>query len=309
MTIDDFLTYMRFELNHSPHSLLAYESDLRQWADFATSGHPENLSPLDTTTSDLRTWAAHLSASGISARSIRRKASSLRAYFRFLMKRHGLKSNPADDLVLARPPKKLPTAIPRAQIEKILDEKPPADDFQAMRDYLIMQIFYQTGIRASEMYGLLDANVDTRSRTLRVLGKRQKERIVPFGDELADLIEQYRALRDARTVASPTLLVDDKGLSMTYAKVYRAVRNALDGRVSAPKHSPHVLRHTFATEMLNSGADLNAVKQLLGHESLETTQIYTHISISEIQQNYQLAHPRALKKGGHHGSKNPSHPL
>jgi len=309
MIIEEFLTYMRYELNHSAHSLRAYEGDLRQWADFATDGKPDTLVPDDVTTSDLRVWIARLSADGVSARSIRRKASSLRAFFRFMMKRHGLRRNPAADLVLARPAKTLPTVIQHSQIEQIMDSKPDSDDFEAVRDYLVMQIFYQTGIRASELCGLLDANVDTSIGSLKVRGKRDKERIVPFGEELADLITQYRRLRDARTIASPTLIVDDKGLAMSYAKVYALVHKELDGHVTAPKRSPHVLRHTFATEMLNSGADLNSVKQLLGHQSLETTQIYTHISISEIQQNYQLAHPRALKKGGHHGSKNPSNPL
>ncbi|MGM9870521.1 MAG: tyrosine-type recombinase/integrase [Muribaculaceae bacterium] len=309
MIIDEFLTYMRYELNHSPQSLKAYKNDLRQWVSFATDGKTEDFRAEDVTTSDLRTWVAHLSGKGISARSIRRKASSLRAFYRFMIKRHGLKSNPANDLVLARPPKKLPAVISHSQIERVVNDIPSGEDFAAMRQYLIVQILYQTGIRASELYSLLDADVDTEARTLKVLGKRNKQRIVPFGQELCDLIDRYRSLRDERTVASPALLVTDKGVSMTYAQVYHAVRSALDTRVSSPKRSPHVLRHTFATEMLNAGADLNSVKQLLGHESLETTQIYTHISISEIQQNYQLAHPRAQKKGGPHGSKNPSHPL
>lgn len=296
MIFDEFLTYMRCELNYAPLSLQAYKTDLSQWAEFATDGHPEDLHPEDVTTADLRTWVAHLSSKGITARSIRRKASSLRAFFHFMMKRHGLKANPATDLVLAKVPKKLPSVISHAQIENIIDEKPPEDDFIAVRDYLVIQIFYHTGIRASEICGLLDANVDTAQSTLRVLGKRSKERIVPFGQELAEWIDKYRTLRDRRKVASPMLLVTDKGLSMSYHHVHKIVHNALDGRVSSPKRSPHVLRHTFATEMLNAGADLNAVKQLLGHQSLETTQIYTHISISEIQSIYQLAHPRALKK-------------
>ncbi len=309
MIIDDFLTYIRYELGLSEHSIRAYDGDLRQWARFATDGQPEQFNPMDVTTSDLRTWIAHLSATGVSARSIRRKATSLRTFFRFLMKRHGLRSNPASDLILARPAKTLPTVIAHNQIEKIMDDEPEAQDFTEVRNHLILQMFYQTGIRASELCGLLEMNVDTVQGVIKVLGKRNKERLVPFGPELSDLIEQYRNLRRQRTAASPALFITEKGLTMSYKQVYLVVREALEGRVTSPKKSPHVLRHTFATEMLNSGADLNAVKQLLGHQSLETTQIYTHISISEIQQIYQLAHPRALKKGGHHGSKNPSHPL
>ncbi len=302
MIIDDFLQYLRAELNYSPHSLAAYESDLRQWADFATGGKPQELRADNVTTSDLRQWIASLAARGMSPRSLRRKASALRALFRFMMKRHGLKANPATDLIMARLPKELPAVIPGEQIERVLDDAPAPDDFTAVRDHLIIHTFYQTGIRASELCGLLDRDVDTRAGMLKVLGKRRKERIVPFGPELAALIDNYRGLRSQLPQASPTLFVTEKGVSMTYDQVRHAVRSQLDGRVTSPRRSPHVLRHTFATEMLSAGADLNAVRQLLGHQSLETTQIYTHISISEIQHNYQLAHPRAHKTEGNHGS-------
>lgn len=301
MIIDDFLQYLRAELNYSAHSLKAYESDLRHWADYATGGKPAEFDAASVTTSDLRQYIAWLAASGLAPRTLRRKASALRSLFRFMMKRHGLKVSPAADLVVARLPKELPAVIPGEQIERVLDDAPAPDDFIAVRDHLIIHTFYQTGIRASELCGLLDRDVDTAACQLRVLGKRSKERIVPFGPELASLITRYRSLRACLPQASPTLFVTHRGLSMTYDQVRRAVRAQLDGRVTSPRRSPHTLRHTFATEMLSAGADLNAVRQLLGHQSLETTQIYTHISISEIQQNYQLAHPRA-HKSPHHGS-------
>ena len=288
----------------SPHTITAYSADLRQWSDFITDGGKRPLVATDITTSDLRQWAAHLSAQGISPRSIKRKASAVAGFFQFLMKRHGLATNPAADLQLARPAKTLPSVIPTEQTRTILSEEPDGDDFIAVRDHLIVEMLYETGMRASELTGLLDANVNCQQRQLKVRGKRNKERIVPFGAELTRQVEQYRALRDATcpAISTPCFFVGEKGDSISYHIVWKTVHNALDGRVSSPKRSPHVLRHSFATDLLSNGADLNSVKELLGHQSLETTQIYTHISLSELKNNYELAHPRALKKGGHHGN-------
>lgn len=307
MLIEDFITYLRCERQLSAHTVVSYNGDLRQWADFATGGHPDDLHPMDVTTSDLRQWIAHLSASGIGARSIKRKAAALSTFFRYLMKHHGLKSNPVADLTLARPNKALPSVIPTDQALQILDEEVDPDDFRQVRDHLIVDMLYQTGIRASELTTLLDANVNVGGGTVKVLGKRDKERIIPIGLSLCQQIEAYRTLRDCgqkpkHFSQSPCFFVKSNGQPIQYKTVLRVVHAALDGRVSSPKRSPHVLRHTFATDMLNDGADLNTVKELLGHQSLETTQIYTHISFSELQHNYELAHPRALKKGGHHGS-------
>ncbi|MCD8385809.1 MAG: tyrosine-type recombinase/integrase [Bacteroidales bacterium] len=304
MLIDDFIQYLRCELALSALTAKAYESDLRQWEHFATGGGKHPLVVEDTTTADLRQWVAQLSIDGVSARSIKRKASALAAFFRFMMKRHGMAQNPAADLQLARPRKALPVVVSPAQMQGVLADAPAEDDFMAVRNHLIVDMLYQTGVRASELATLEDANVNLSARTIRVLGKRNKERVIPFGEGLAASIEQYRELRDA--VAAPLLgkgfFVGRHGRDIDYQTVRAAVHEALDGRVTAQKRSPHVLRHTFATDMLNGGADLNSVKQLLGHQSLETTQIYTHISLSELKQNYELAHPRALKKGGHYGS-------
>lgn len=304
MLIDEYIAYIQHELNLSPLTVDAYNADLRQWVGFATSGDPDQFRADDVTTTDLRQWVAHLSRCGVSPRSIKRKAAALNSFFRFMMKRHGLGKNPALDLQLARPAKYLPTVIPPSQLDNILNDVPDCSDFISVRDHLIVDMLYQTGMRASELAGLLDANVDSKASCLRVIGKRNKERLIPFGDSLAQSIVLYRKLRYEQYPASssPCFFIGKHGQSIDYQTVRRTVHAALDGRVSVPKRSPHVLRHSFATDMLNDGADLNSVKELLGHQSLETTQIYTHISISELKQNYQHAHPRALKKGGHHGS-------
>lgn len=281
-------------------------TDLLQWADYATSGRREELRPLDMTTSDLRQWIASLSREGVSPRSIKRKASALGAFFKFLMQRHGLKSNPAADLVVAKPKKTLPSVIPQDQTLAVLALEPAPDDFKSVRDHLIVEMLYDTGIRASELASLRDSYIDTAGATIRVLGKRSKERIIPIGPTLIAEINAYRALRDAtvpqQSGAEDCFFVKPDGEAIKYYTVHRVVHSYLDGNVTSAKRSPHVLRHSFATDMLNGGADLNSVKQLLGHQSLETTQIYTHISLSDLKHNYELAHPRALKKGGHHGS-------
>jgi len=304
MLINEFVSYLKNELAVSALTAKAYERDLRQWEAFATSGGKRELSVNDTSTADLRQWVASLSASGVGARSIKRKASAIRAFFKYMMKRHGLKENPAADLQLARPPKSLPSVIKESQTRAILADTPPADDFIALRDYLIVDMIYETGMRASEIADLLDSQVNTSSRSLRVVGKRNKERAIPFGDSLANRIEAYRERRTicCPRLSTPCFFVGRKGQGIDYKTVLRTVHRALDGRVTASKRTPHTLRHSFATDMLNSGAELNSVKELLGHASLQTTQIYTHISMSELKHNYEHAHPRALKKGGNYGS-------
>ncbi len=310
MLIDDFITYLRCERNMSVHTVVSYRSDLMQWADYATGGRPDELQPFDVTTSDLRSWIAGLSVRGLKPRSIHRKASSLSQFFTYLMRRHGLASNPAADLVLAKCDKPLPSVIPQVQTNALLDGEYDGDDYSQAMAHLIVNLLYQTGIRASELTSLTDANVGRES--IKVRGKRNKERVIPIGDDLYGEISRYRELRD-RSVKqrghSDCFFLKRNGTGLDYHTVNRVVHSMLDGKVTSTKRSPHVLRHSFATDMLNNGADLNSVKSLLGHESLETTQIYTHISISELKHNYELAHPRALKKGGNHGSKNPSNPL
>lgn len=199
MLISAFLTYIRCELALSVHTVLSYKVDLEQWRDYATNGHPEDFRPMDMTASDLRTWLAHMSRCGISARSIRRKTQSLRSFYRYLMLRHGLKSNPAMEIILAKMPKKLPDFIRERETANVFDsfDENGGGSFEEVRDRLILLMFYSTGMRVAELIGLMDADVDIVRSELKVLGKRNKERVIPFGKELKESITRYRELRDA----------------------------------------------------------------------------------------------------------------
>ncbi len=310
--IEEFLGYLRLELNYSALTVDAYRLDLTQWAEFATDRHPEELSPMDITTSDLRQWIGSLARKGCTPRTIRRKSSALRAFFRYLMRNHGLTSNPASELTLTKTAKTLPVYIRPNETAAILDEmdSTPSADFSDTRDRLILEMFYATGMRCQELIDLLDINVDTTRRELKVHGKRNKERIIPFAGELAEAIDHYRTVRDSNPATAISsrdrearFFVRKNGEPIYRKLAYKVVHEALAlGGAHASRLSPHVLRHSFATDMLNNGASISSVQQLLGHASLASTQVYTHITYRELKHNYQLAHPRALKKGGKHGN-------
>lgn len=300
MLVNSFLTYIRCELNLSVHTVSSYSGDLSQWIEFATGGHREWFQPFDVVPSDIRTWIAHLANKGDSQRTIRRKVQSLRSFYRYLMQYHGATDNPAANITLAKTDKALPVFIRPAETAKILDDTGyDTTDFVSLRDHLIVLMFYTTGMRCAELIGLRDSNVSTSSCELKVLGKRNKERIIPFGEELKNMITQYRILRDDTIGFTPDeFFVRPSGKPIYQKLAYNVVHSTLSGKAHATRLSPHVLRHSMATDMLNNGADLNAVQQILGHQSLATTQVYTHITYRELKQNYELAHPRALKKGG-----------
>lgn len=298
MILDSFSTYIRCELNYSVHTVSAYLRDLRQWADYATSGHPEQLDPASVTTSDLRLWLSTLARQGLSQRTMRRKVSALRSLFAYLSRRHGLAPNPAADLHAGRTDKPLPVYVRQQEMSALLADDIDPTDFISVRNRLIVLMFYSTGMRTTELETLLDADVSTPRAELKVMGKRGKQRVIPFGDELAEMITAYRRLREQTVGAAATerFFVRPDGQPLYRRLIYRIVHSTLAGRTVAARQSPHVLRHSFASDMLNNGADLYSVQQLLGHNSLETTQVYTHITFQELKHNYQLAHPRAAKK-------------
>lgn len=300
MLIDRYLTYLRCELNYSVHTVSAYSRDIRRFADFCCHGNSDSFDPLTVSNSDVRAWIASLSQQGDSRRTLRRKVQSLRSFYRYLMLTGATDRNPATDIKIARPASTLPTFIRTEEINSLLDTPYDTADLIESRNRLILTLLYTTGMRRSELIGLLDRNIDTARCELKVLGKRNKERVIPFGDELRTMIEHYRTLREEAGISgAPCFLTRRHGEPLYPRLVNTVVSDSLDPQqIHAVKRSPHVLRHTFATDMLNNGADLNAVQQLLGHSSLATTQIYTHISYRELKQNYQLAHPRAQKKGG-----------
>jgi integrase/recombinase XerC len=295
--IDNFLQYIGLELNLSPHTVTAYRNDLGQWEQYLTGGK-ENLDVASVTTSDIRAWLLHLSNEGHGATTLRRKVQAVRSLYKWLMRNGVVSFSPAEQVELARLPKRLPQLVRENTMNTLLDKEINEQDFEQVRNRLIVMMLYETGMRRAELIDLLDHNVDTSKAELKVHGKRDKERIIPFGTELAQWIERYRLLRNEKIGTCHYFFVRDNGEQLYPMLVYRVVREALTQAGVNSKRSPHVLRHSFATAMLNDGASLNGVKELLGHESLATTQLYTHVTFSELKNNYKLAHPRALKKGG-----------
>lgn len=294
-----FYEYIRTEVALSAFTYSAYRNDVESFRLFRKVQLAlDNSDPRTTTLAELRLWVANMSRQKLAASSVVRKIQSVRAFFHYLEKRHGLTDNPAAKLVAPKVPKPLPAFIPQATTMATIDNLPDPDgDFEKERNNLIINMLYTTGLRASELSGLLDGDVDTARGELKVLGKRNKHRIIPFGEELARQIDHYRATRKEflQGFQPRTFFVRKHGKPIYYSMIYLLVRNTLSA-TGAPRRSPHVLRHSFATDMLNNGADLVAVQKLLGHESLATTQRYTHLSDKEIQHNYKLAHPRAQKK-------------
>ncbi len=307
--IEAYLRYLEQELNYSSLTVTAYRSDLADWKAFV-GGDTSDFDPLEVTTADTRAWLAGLARRRLASTTLKRKLSAVKGLYGYLAKYHGLLDNPVDSIVMNRREKPLPRFIPGEELSAVMnniENTTDVSDFTDVRDALTVNLLYQTGMRAAEILGLTDRRVDRSRRELKVLGKRNKERVIPFGDSLAENIDIYLQLRQTLMPGSGgadrPFLVDDEGRPMTYRCLNRIVHNALDGRVSTSKRSPHVLRHSFATDMLNAGADLSAVQKLLGHASLETTQIYTHVTFTELRENYNRAHPRSqnntnIKKGG-----------
>lgn len=295
--IDNYLQFIRLEKNLSPHTVVAYRCDLEQWEQFLTGGK-EALDVQSVTTGDIRAWMLHLNKQGDSARTMRRKVQAVRSFYKWLMKQGMASDSPAAAVELARIPKRLPQLVRSSSMDELLDQEIDETDFVQVRNRLIVMMLYETGMRRAELLDLLDRNVDTASGELKVHGKRDKDRIIPFGTELAQAIDSYRLLRDELVRGCEHFFVKEDGNPLYPMLVYRIVHRALQEVGVTSKRSPHVLRHSFATAMLNDGAAINSVKELLGHESLATTQIYTHVTFSELKNNYKLAHPRALNKGG-----------
>ena len=296
-TIERFLQYLRLERNLSWRTVDLYRRDLEQWSAFvATDGRPLDLPSI--TTLDLRSWLMERSSMGDCAGTLRHKVQALRALYNYLLRRGEVTTNPASQVELAKMPRPLPKFVREKTVDTVLDADIDQDNFTQVRDRLVVMLFYETGIRLSELIGLQDSAIDVDKCELKVRGKRDKDRIVPFGDELAAWVTRYRSLRQAVRPSCGNLLVTGKGRPLYPSLIYRVVHDSLALAGGSGKLSPHVLRHTFASAMLNHGAGLNSVKELLGHESLAATQVYTHVTLSELQHNYELAHPRALKKGG-----------
>lgn len=303
---DRFRDYLVLELNRSRNTSEAYCRDISQFIDWST-GNKQDFTPDGVTSSDVRSWLGGL-APLLSAASLRRKAQSLRAFYHWMMKTGIAPSNPAADIVLAKLPKRLPSFVRENEIEEILEEteRRPADeegatqkeDFFNAREHIILLILYSTGIRQEELRTLRDTDVDFSLREIKVLGKRSKQRVIPIADTLMEEIRRWQRLRNCEfgsLSSDAPLIPGHNGRPISKSTLYNIVKKAL-ASTSASKKSPHVLRHTFATSMLNAGSNLDSVKEFLGHNSIATTQIYTHLSFAELRRNYSGAHPRSAEK-------------
>jgi integrase/recombinase XerC len=285
-----FLDYLRYQKRFSPQTLLSYETDLEQFIEFCNkkSQDSEKANHLF-----IRRWIVEMLENNISARSVNRKISTLKSFYRFLIKEGLVQKNPLDKIVAPKTKKRLPVFIDEEQITSLLDTVDFGEGFMSNRDRLVVEMFYRTGVRLSELINLKDLDVNTRQQTIKVLGKRNKERIIPFSPDFVRNIDQYRQLRNKEIGASETFFIGMKGKKMYEKEVYRLVHKYLSMVTTLEKKSPHVIRHTFATHLLNKGADLNAIKELLGHANLSATQVYTHNSFEKLKEIYNKAHPRA----------------
>ena len=315
--LEKYITFITAEQALSAATVDAYRRDLTAWINFLTANGettPETFDPALVTAADIRLYIASLTAAGRSRATTRRHLQAIRSLFNYLMKTGVVAVNPAADITTARLNRSLPVFIDPGETAAVMDDAEATDDdFISLRDNLILAILYNTGIRESELINLKIGDIDLGDGELKVLGKRNKHRIVPFGPALAAQIKSFLRVREeifGRADYREPLLTRADGNPLYRSLVYRVVHRRLaDAGVHATRLSPHVLRHSFATDMLNNGAGLNTVARLLGHESLATTQVYTHVTLSDMQHNYQLAHPRAQKKGGKNGNSNSSHPL
>ncbi len=290
--VESFLKYLSSEKRYSVHTIDAYRKDLAQVKEFLQKDFEIELVE-DAKHVHLRAWVVHLMEAGISPKSVNRKIATLKSLFKFLLGRELVESNPTTKLKPLKTDKELPTFLKEGEIVKLLDQLEFGDDFQGKRDQLLLELFYATGMRLSELTGLKDSDVSFYDKTIKVLGKRNKERIIPISDTLIYMIREFIEVKKNEGLSSEFLILTDRGAKTYPMFIQRKVKKYLGPITTLSKKSPHILRHSFATHLLNKGADLNAVKDLLGHTSLAATQVYTHNSIEKLKAAFDQAHPKA----------------
>lgn len=295
--IEDFIDYLQYERNYSRRTTEEYQADLEAFKQFYEATD-SSLSWADMPADIIRQWVVEMMDKGNAPTSVRRRLSSLRSFYKFLLRRNLVTRDPVHSIPGPKVEKKLPAYVRETEMDKLFDGDFFGEGYQGIRDRMILLTFYSTGIRLSELVGLTDKDVDLDQMQLKVTGKRNKQRIIPYGDEYGDSLRQYLVERDtfAKQLASDdrSLFLDERSAQrMTPAKVRSIVKKYLSMVTTQQRNSPHVLRHTFATAMLNHNADLQSVKELLGHESLTTTEIYTHTTFEQLKEMYNKAHPRA----------------
>ncbi len=293
--VDSFLRYLQFERRYSPKTIRSYQVDLTQFRNFLHTGYEST--PDQATYAMVRAWLVELSQTELNNTSINRKVACLRSFFAFLMKEARISKNPMQKVRVLKTPKKLPQFVAQGEMNLLLDHHDFGNDFAGIRNQVVLELLYGTGMRLAELISLDDKRVNLREQTIKVLGKRNKERVIPIADSLTARVAAYQKIRNLEFPDhSGVLLVTDRGTPMYPMFVYRLVRHYLKPALSVDKKSPHVLRHTYATHLLDQGAEINAVKDLLGHTSLAATQVYTHNSIEKLKKVYQQAHPKANSK-------------
>ncbi|RIV17807.1 integrase [Fibrisoma montanum] len=293
----DFLQHIRYEKRLSHHTLTAYANDLEQFSVFlAAECNLEQPEKADFR--HIRSWVVSLVENGLDKTSVNRKIATLRSFYGFLLRRKLITVDPMVKIQALKTSKKLPVYVEEKPMETLLDDVDFPDTFEGIRDKLVLELLYSTGIRLSELTGLKTADVNLYEKTITVLGKRNKHRIVPLTQPLFELVQQYTQLKQEAFSGQADgvyLIVSDKGIQAYPVLIQRIVKRHLNVVTTLEKKSPHVLRHTFATHLLNRGADLNAIKDLLGHTSLAATQVYTHTSLEQLKKTYDQAHPKAKK--------------
>jgi integrase/recombinase XerC len=291
---ESFLKYLQFEKRLSVNTLKAYTNDLNQFSNFIQATFQESSIEL----SDygmIRSWIIQLVESGIGSVSVNRKIATLRAFFKFLLAQNVITKDPMVKINVLKTSKRLPSFIKESDMTHLLDHVKFEENHEGQRDKLILELFYATGIRLSELISLKENQVDLRNRTIKVLGKRNKERVIPFSASIVQTIEAYKAAlkKELDPKNHGFLFVTGNGDPCYPMMIYRTVKKYLSMHTSSEKINPHILRHTYATHLLNKGAEINAVKDLLGHSSLAATQVYTHNSIEKLKKVFDQAHPKA----------------
>jgi len=289
-----FIDYLKFEKRYSAHTITAYEEDLNQLLKFVAAEFAET-DPTRFTSAFVRSWMASLKASGLTSKSIIRKMSSVRSFFKYLMRTGKVLQSPLLHITAPRSSKRLPGYIEEKDLKVLLSNVDFPKTWKGLTDFLILEIFYNTGMRLSELVNLQESQINFSGKTIKVLGKGNKERIIPVKPELTLHISSYiNEKRNAFTgITEPVLLVSEKGKKLYPKYLYLTVKKYLSLITTSDRKSPHILRHSFATHLSNNGADINAVKELLGHASLSSTQIYTHNSIQKLKDIHKKAHPKA----------------
>lgn len=295
MFLERFIQYIQFEKRYSPHTIAAYRSDLQQFFDFLVTQDKGITQPSEVTHHHIRNWMVSMMDDDITGRTINRKTAALRKYFKFLLREGLVTENPTSKIQSPKITKRLPVVVEDDKLSSLLDSPDVfANDFPGQRDKLVIEMLFGTGMRLAELTGLKETDIDLQAGTLKVLGKRNKERIIPINQQLSTLIAEYVDLKKNQKFGNNSLIliVTDKGADAYSKLIYLIVNKYLAYISTHHKKSPHVLRHTFATTLLNKGADLNAIKELLGHANLSATQVYTHNSVERLKSIYKQAHPK-----------------